>query len=50
MRFRFISSQRNLQFTYAEVGATNATPPSGYKIDHNRIRLGQGEATYQTCC
>ena len=43
----FISSQRNLPFTYAEVGATNATLPSGYKIDRNRIRLGEGEATYQ---
>jgi len=44
---QFISSQRNLPFTYAEVGATNATPPSSYKIDHNRIRLGDGEAVYQ---
>ena len=43
----FVSNQRNLPFTYAEVGATNATPPSGYKIDRNRIRLGDGEATYQ---
>ena len=45
---KFISSQRNLQYTYAEVGATNTTPPSaGYTIDHNRIELGHGEATYQ---
>lgn len=43
----FISSQRNLPFTYAEVGATNATPPATFKIDHNRIRLGEGEATYR---
>lgn len=43
---RFISSQRNLDFTYREVGATNAAPPAGYKIDHNRIQVGQGEATY----
>ena len=43
----FISSQRNLPFTYAEVGATNATPPSSYRIDHNRVQLGEGEATYQ---
>ena len=42
----FISSQRNLPFTYSEVGATNATPPAGYNVDHNRIRLGEGEATY----
>jgi len=45
---QFISSQRNLPFTYAEVGATNTTPPlSGYKVDHNRIRLGDGEDVYQ---
>lgn len=43
----FVSSQRNLPFTYAEVGATNATPPSDYKVDHNRIRLGEGEATFR---
>ena len=44
----FVSSQRNLSFTYAEVGATNATPPaSGYIVDHNRVRLGDGEAIYQ---
>lgn len=44
---KFISSQRNLDFTYPEVGATNTTLPAGYTIDHNRIQLGQGEAAYQ---
>jgi uncharacterized protein (UPF0548 family) len=44
---KFISGQRGLEFTYSEVGATNTTPPSGYKIDHNRIQLGHGEATYK---
>lgn len=43
----FISGQRNLEFTYSEVGATRATPPAGYTIDHNRIKLGHGEATYR---
>ena len=43
---RFIASQRELPYTYAEVGATNATPPAGYNVDHNRIQLGNGEATY----
>jgi uncharacterized protein (UPF0548 family) len=43
---KFISSQRNLDFTYPEVGATNATPPAGFTVDHNRIQLGHGEATY----
>lgn len=44
---KFISSQRNVEFTYSEVGATNATPPAGFKVDHNRVHLGHGEATYQ---
>src|SRR5215470_8189809 len=43
---QFILSQRNLPFTYSEVGATNTTPPAGYNVDHNRIQLGEGEATY----
>ena len=43
----FISRQRNSAFAYPGVGATNATPPAGFKVDHNRIQLGHGEATYQ---
>jgi uncharacterized protein (UPF0548 family) len=43
---RFIVSQSDLPFTYAEVGATNTTPPAGYNVDHNRIQLGRGEATF----
>lgn len=45
---KFISSQRNLEFTYPEVGATNTTPPAnGYIVDHNHTQLGHGEATYK---
>jgi uncharacterized protein (UPF0548 family) len=45
---KFISSQRKLEFTYSEIGATNTTPPAtGYTVDHNRIQLGHGEATYK---
>lgn len=44
---KFISSQRNLDFTYPEVGATNSAPPASYTVDHNRIQLGHGEATYK---
>lgn len=44
----FIASQRNLPFTYAEVGATNTTPPSGYNVDHNRIQLGTGQSVYES--
>lgn len=44
---RFLATQRGLPFSYAEVGATNATPPAGYNVDHNRIQLGSGEATFK---
>src|SRR2546423_10034792 len=42
----FIVSQRNLPFSYGNVGATRTTPPSGFIIDHNRIRLGEGRKIY----
>ena len=44
---KFVASQRDLPFTYAEVGATNTTTPAGYTVDHNRIQLGSGEAIYR---
>ncbi len=47
---QFISSQQNLSFSYSEVGTTKSESgdgPRGYTVDHNRIRLGQGERTYQ---
>ena len=44
---KFISSQRNLDFTYPEVGATNANPPENYTIDNNRVLLGNGEKIYR---
>lgn len=44
---KFISSQRNSEFTYAAVGATNTTPPAGFRVDHNRIQLGHGEEVYK---
>lgn len=44
----FVNGQRNLPFTYDQVGATNTTPPStGYNVDHNRIQIGTGEAVYK---
>jgi len=60
---RFIASQRELPFTYSQTGATldlpgrQAVPASkqsrgvrhlsGFTIDHNRVRLGEGKETYQ---
>lgn len=44
---RFIASQRGLPFSYSQVGATQSTPPAGYTVDHNQIRLGDGQDTYR---
>lgn len=47
---RFISSQRNLPFTYADAGATRFDPaaaPRGFTLDHNRIQLGNGNEVYE---
>lgn len=43
---RFLEEQATQALTYAEVGATDATPPSGYAVNHTRIRLGSGQPTY----
>jgi uncharacterized protein (UPF0548 family) len=42
----FIVSQRDLPFSYGNIGATRTTPPAGFIIDHNRIRLGEGRKIY----
>ena len=44
---RFISGQKNSGFSYPEVGASATAAPTGYNVDHNRIRLGKGEDTWQ---
>jgi len=42
-----IAAQRNAAFSYPAVGATGGTIPAGYMLDHNRVRLGAGEATFE---
>ena len=44
---RFISKQKVSRFSYAQVGASATTIPTGYNIDRNRIQLGRGEITWQ---
>jgi uncharacterized protein (UPF0548 family) len=45
---RFLAAQRDLPYTYPEIGATRVmTAPANYNLDHNRIRLGAGEATFE---
>jgi uncharacterized protein (UPF0548 family) len=42
----FLDSQAGLDFTYPAVGATATDPPSGYVLDHTRIRLGTGRSIF----
>jgi uncharacterized protein (UPF0548 family) len=44
---RFLASQAGLDFTYSTVGATAGTPPPGFVVDHTRVKLGEGEATFE---
>lgn len=45
---RFLTEQAVLDFSYSAVGATATTPPAGYVVDRTRIKLGQGEAVFQS--
>ena len=44
---QFINNQSNLPFSYSDVGATATRAPGGYRVDHNRVKLGAGFETYQ---
>lgn len=44
---QFISIQQSLPFSYSQVGATQTKPPAGYRVDHYRIELGEGQQTFQ---
>ena len=45
----FLAAQREASLSYPEVGATRekSAPLAGYAVDHNRARLGEGEATFE---
>jgi len=38
----FLARQKDLPFSYSEVGASQTAIPSGYPINHHRIQLGSG--------
>jgi uncharacterized protein (UPF0548 family) len=42
----FLALQEKSPFSYAEVGASNGEAPPGYNLDHNRVRIGTGEADF----
>ena len=39
---RLLSTNQTKAFSYAAVGGTQKDAPDGYRLDHNRILLGQG--------
>jgi uncharacterized protein (UPF0548 family) len=41
-----IAAQQGMPFSYPDVGATSGSPPAGYKVDHNRVRLGAGSDVF----
>ena len=43
---QFIESQRDLPFSYSQIGATQAQPPAGFTVDQNRIQIGEGKEIY----
>ena len=43
----FLDSAEELRLSYVEVGATRGTPPIGYTVDHNRIKLGHGGEVFE---
>ena len=44
----FLAAQARLDLTYSAVGATATNPPTGYVVDHTRIRLGAGVKVFAT--
>ena len=44
---RFLNAQAALAFSYAAVGATAASPPPGFVVDHTRVELGEGRAVFE---
>lgn len=43
---RVLSSQRHRDVSYPDVGASRATTPAGYVVDHHRVQLGAGAALF----
>jgi uncharacterized protein (UPF0548 family) len=43
---RFLAEQKKCEFTYSAIGGIERTPPTGFVIDHTRVRLGNGEKVF----
>jgi hypothetical protein len=42
----FLAEQKDLPFSYGEVGASKGAIPSDYPINHHRVQLDNGENTF----
>src|SRR5687768_2624213 len=42
-----IAAQRNTSFSYPDVGATSGAIPNSYTVDHNRVKLGDGQSAFE---
>jgi uncharacterized protein (UPF0548 family) len=44
---RFLTAQVGSDFTYSAIGATAGQSPAGFVVAHTRIKLGEGQSTFQ---
>ncbi len=44
---QFLQRCEDDDFSYSEVGASRDRSPDGYSVDHNRVRIGQGEKDFE---
>ena len=45
--WQFLSSQKDLPFSYEEVGASREDAPRGYAVDRYGVELGEGPEAYE---
>jgi uncharacterized protein (UPF0548 family) len=43
----FLAAQTHREFSYERVGASRASAPTGYVLDHNRVQLGVGRTAFE---
>jgi uncharacterized protein (UPF0548 family) len=46
----FLAAHASRPYSYAETGASRTSPPPGYAVDHHRVLLGHGPASFRAAC
>ncbi len=46
----FLAREESSEFSYVERGESESGAPAGYNLDHNRVRVGEGEADFAAAC